>query len=93
MTTTTHHASVRSQQRGIPPLIDQWLDLYGHEEYTGAGYIKRYFSHQSIRQLQRDFGRQPVSLMERYLNAYKVESCADGRTVTTGWRSAHMRRK
>ena len=38
MATSTHHASVRSQQRCIPPLIDQWLDLYGQEEYSGAGF-------------------------------------------------------
>ncbi|MCX7175856.1 MAG: hypothetical protein NT159_18410 [Proteobacteria bacterium] len=89
----TRHANVRAQQRGIPPLIDQWLDQFGEEEYTGAGFIKRYFSHRSIRQLEREFGRQPVSLMERYLRAYKLESSTDGTTITTGWLSARIRRK
>lgn len=89
----THHARIRAQQRCIPPLIDQWLDQFGEEEYTGAGYIKRYFSHRSIRLMEREFGRQPVVLMERFFKAYKVESCSDGATITTGWLSTHIRRK
>ena len=30
---TTRHALTRAQQRGVPPLIDLWLDAYGEEEY------------------------------------------------------------
>ena len=45
----TYHATIRSQQRGIPPLILQWLDLYGEEEYDGHGAVIRYFSRASRR--------------------------------------------
>ena len=58
---TTRHAHTRAQQRGIPPLIDQWLDAYGEEEYDGRGGITRYFSSRSLRAMERDFGRAPVA--------------------------------
>lgn len=90
---STHHATIRAQQRCIPPLIDQWLDEFGEEEYDGHGFVKRYFSHRSIRKMEQVFGRKPVSLMGRYLKAYKVESSTGGVTITTGWRSSHIRRK
>ena len=35
----TRHAEFRAQQRGIPPIIDQLLDLYGHEEHDGHGGV------------------------------------------------------
>ena len=35
----TRHADVRAQQGGIPPMIEQLLDLYGQEEHDGRGAI------------------------------------------------------
>ena len=35
----TYHAAIRSQQRGIPPLVMQWLDQFGEECYDGHGAI------------------------------------------------------
>ena len=29
----TQHAEIRAQQRGIPPLVDELLDRYGHEHH------------------------------------------------------------
>lgn len=89
----TRHAAARAQQRAIPPLIDRCLSEFGDEEYDGHGGIRLYFSRRSIRAMERSFGRKPVALMERYLRAYKVESCADGATITTGWVTRHLRRK
>jgi hypothetical protein len=40
----TRHAEVRAQQRGIPPMVDQLLDLYGQEEYDGHGAITLYLN-------------------------------------------------
>lgn len=88
----TYHASIRSQQRGIPPLIDQWLDQYGEEEYDGHGGIRRYFSRVSIRAMERDFGHGPIAKLAEYLNSYKVESSHDGRTITIGYRTKKIRR-
>jgi hypothetical protein len=87
----TKHASIRAQQRGIPPLVDRWLDEFGEEDHDGHGYVRLYFSHRSVRDMERALGRQPVGLFKRYLHAYKIESCADGKTITKGWLTRRIR--
>lgn len=89
----TKHAKTRAQQRCIPPLIDEWLDRFGEEEYDGHGGIRKYFSRRSIRSMQREFGREPVRRMSDYFDAYKVESSRDGSTWTTGHKHKRMKRK
>jgi hypothetical protein len=89
----TRHARVRAQQRGIPPLIDALLDAYGHEQYDGHGGVIRYFDKKSRRQMERDFGREPVRrLLPGWSKAYKVDSASDGKTITTGIRLTRIRR-
>lgn len=90
--THTTHARKRAQQRGIPPLIDQFLDLYGHEHYDGHGGVILYLDKLSIRQMERDMGREPVRRMSEWLDAYKVKSSFDGNTITTGHRTKRIRR-
>lgn len=80
----TEHATVRAQQRGIPPLIQDWLLQFGEEQYDGHGGIKRFFSHRSIREMERCFGRKPVSRMCEFLDAFLVESSHDGAIITIG---------
>jgi hypothetical protein len=87
------HAAVRAQQRGLPPLIDQWLDQFGEEAYDDHGGIVRYFSHGSRRALERTFGRAAVRKLAEYLDAYKVEDSHDGRPITTGHRFKRINRK
>lgn len=82
----TTHASIRSQQRGVPPLIRDWLLLFGDERFDGHGGLIRYFSRRSVRQLERAVGRQPVRRMSEYLSAYLVESARDGQVITMGKR-------
>jgi len=89
----THHASVRAQQRGIPPLIRDWLLAYGEEDYDGRGGVLRYFSNRSIRMMERSFGREPLRQMTRYFNSYLVESSVDGAVITMGHRLGSMRSK
>ncbi|TRZ64968.1 MAG: hypothetical protein D4S02_09940 [Rhodocyclaceae bacterium] len=89
---TTKHATVRAQQRAIPPLIDRWLDEFGEEAYDGNGLVRVFFSHKSIREMQRSFGRRPVALMNHYLRAYRLES-TDGKAITIGWLTRQIRRK
>ena len=88
----TKHAASRAQQRGIPPLVDLWLDEFGEVEHDGQGCIRLYFSHRSVREMERSLGCQPVAMFKRYLRAYKIESCADGATITKGWRTCRIRR-
>jgi hypothetical protein len=55
----TKHASIRAQQRGIPPLVDRWLDEFGEEDHDGHGYVRLYFSHRSVREMERALGNPP----------------------------------
>lgn len=80
----TKHADIRMQQRGIPPLVLDWLLKYGQEAHDHHGAIIRYFDKRSIRRLRRDVGNKPVGRLADYLNAYLVES--NGSVVTVGHR-------
>ncbi len=73
-------------------MIDQFLDLYGQEEHDGRGAITLYLNKESIRQMERDFGRRPVSRLAEWFDAYKVKS-TDGRTITIGHRKRRLWRK
>jgi hypothetical protein len=88
----TNHGAVRSQQRAIPPLVLQWLDQFGEEQYDGHGAIIRYFSRASRREMEREFGSNPVKKMSEFLNAYKVES-HDGMVITTGHLTKRIKRR
>jgi hypothetical protein len=87
----TKHAAVRQQQRCIPPLIDEWLDRFGEENYDGHGGVIRYFSKRSIRAMRRCFGREPLRRMADKLNAYKVEDSRSGSVLTIGYRHKRIR--
>lgn len=88
----TRHASVRAQQRGIPPLVDQLLDLYGQEEHDGHGAVLRYLSKSSIRTMEREMGKRPVARLAEWFDAYKVIT-TDGITITVGHRTRRVWRK
>lgn len=79
------HAIERTKQRGIPPLIQNWLLDYGQETYDGHGTIIRYFTKKSVRKMEQDFGREPIRRLSEYLNSYLIESI-DGVIVTVGKR-------
>lgn len=88
----TRHAELRAQQRGIPPIIDQWLDLYGQEEHDGYGGVIVYLNKASIRHIEQDMGRRPVARMSEWFDAYKVRTLS-GETITIGHRTGRVRRK
>ena len=85
MKMNTQHAIQRSQQRGVPPLIQDWLFAYGKETYDGKGGIVRYFTNDSIRKMERDFGREPIRRLSEFLRCYLVES-TEGSVITVGKR-------
>lgn len=87
----TKHAAIRSQQRGIPPMIDELLDRYGQEQHDGHGGIILYMNKTSIRSMERDFGCRPVARLSEWLTAYKVKSM-DGQTVTIGYRHQRIKK-
>lgn len=87
----TKHAEVRAK-RGIPPIVDKLLDLYGQEEYDGHGTVIRYLNERSIRSMERDLDRRPVSRLAEWFYAYKVKS-TDAPTITVGHRTRRLWRK
>lgn len=88
----TRHADTRAQQRGIPPLMDEFLDRYGAEQYDGHGAVVVYLNKASIRRMERDLGRRPVSRLSEWFDVYKVRAISDGMTITTGHRTERIRR-
>lgn len=88
----TRHAEIRAQQRGIPPMIEQLLDLYGQEEHDGHGAITLYLNKNSIRNMELNLGCRPVSRLAEWFDAYKVKS-TDGSIISLGFRTHRLRRK
>jgi len=88
----THHAQVRAQQRGIPPLVDELLERYGHEEHDGHGAVMLFLDKRSIRAMERDLGARPVARLSEWLNVFKVRT-SDGTTITLGRRTRRIWRK
>lgn len=84
--TYSRHARTRAKQRGIPPLIEAWLDEFGEEQYDGHGGVIRFFTRRSIRRMERAFGSAPVRRMSEYFDAYKVESSREPIVLTVGRR-------
>ena len=89
----TRHAQIRAQQRGIPPLIDCWLDEYGEMVYDGHGGVQMVFTKASVRRMEHDFGREPLRRLSEYMNAYKVVASRGGDLITVGHRYRHLWRK
>lgn len=93
-TTKTQHATVRQQQRGIPPLVQDWLIDFGQEQYDGKGGVIRFFNRSSLRLMERALGHAPVARMSEYLRCYLVQNSHDGSIITLGKRynQAHVYR-
>lgn len=79
------HASQRMQQRGVPPLVVNWLLDYGRACHDHCHGIVYYFDKRSRRALQRAAGRRVVARLADYLDCYAVVS-EEGTLVTVGHR-------
>lgn len=90
MTVLTCHAHARMQQRGVPPLIVEWLLEYGASEVS-HGAVRRYFDKRARKQLASIVGHQVVDRLGDLLNLYVVEG--NGRVVTAGHRTKRFRRQ
>ncbi len=86
----TGHASKRAQQRGLPPLIQDWLFRYGETQHQNGGSEILYFSKRSKERLRRDVGMQPLRKLEQYLDAYMI--VARGQVLTIGHLYKRIRR-
>jgi len=81
----TKHADTRQQQRGIPPLILEWLTSYGTTSHDHHGTEIRYFDKRSRKALARAVGEEIVSHLSALLDTYAVVS-GSGAVITVGHR-------
>ena len=88
----SRHASVRAQQRGIPPLIVDWLREYGESHFDGHGGIYCFFSGASVRKIEREVGHAPVARLSEFMRCYLVLSSTDGCVITVGKRHGSKHR-
>lgn len=86
----TLHSQKRTQQRGIPPLMEELLSRYGCHKHDGKGAVKIYFNNTSKKTMKRELGSKPVNLLlAQWGNVYKVIS-TDGSTITIGHRTKRI---
>ena len=83
------HGAMRLQQRGIPPLVVDWLRAYGKEVHDHCGCTKCFFDKQAWRELERDCGCRALAPFGRYRTAYGVFA-GDGSLVTAGFLTSRM---
>ncbi len=81
----TRHATIRQQQRGIPPLIMEWLTSYGTSSHDHHGAEVLYFDKCSRKALAKAVGEEIVNRLSGLLDTYAVVS-GSGTIITTGHR-------
>ncbi|MGD9598469.1 MAG: hypothetical protein AB7G76_12865 [Steroidobacteraceae bacterium] len=87
----SQHARRRARERGIPPLILQWLSDYGREHYDGHGGRVVWFDKASRRRIEREAGREAVRRMYEFLDAYAVLASSNDQIITVGHRYKRVR--
>lgn len=90
-TNMTCHARIRTQQRGIPPLIQEWLLTYGAMGIRYGAQV-RYFDKAARKVLKQLFGAVVIDRLGNLLNTYLVES-HDATVITVGHRTQRKRRR
>lgn len=86
----TRHAQERAQQRGIPPMLVDLLEMFGCREPAGGGATKAFFD-KAARRRVKAYAGPLASLIEEHLNVYAVFS-ADNHVITTAYRLERIRR-
>lgn len=81
----TQHASVRAQQRGIPPLIMEWLLDYG-DRAESHGAVRVSFSKRSRKEIEGAAGKTLVSQIGRFLNVSAVVDPRTDQVITVMWK-------
>jgi len=81
----TTHSQERMQQRGIPPLIIDWLEAYGDEIHDHRGAVVLHFSKKARRRLEQCVGTAPLRRLSEWLDSYAVIG-NDGALITAGTR-------
>lgn len=82
---TKSHASIRAQQRGIPPHVVDWLVEYGEREWDHHGAVVLYLTKRSRAKIEAQEGHDAIRKNHEHLNSYAVMSVA-GTLITCGHR-------
>lgn len=85
----THHSACRAQQRGVPPMIIDFLIQFGARQHDAHGAEVVYFDREAKRRLERYSGGIFGKLNE-HLDSYAV--LCNGHVVTTGCRYKRINR-
>lgn len=86
----SHHAEVRSQQRGIPPILIDLLLEFGVIEPAGSGATKVFFDKRARRRVQSYAGHL-AGVLDEHLDVYAVVS-SDNEVITVAHRTERIRR-
>lgn len=78
------HASIRVQQRGIPPIVVDLLMDFGAVERAGDGATSHYFDKKSRSRIKAYTGQLSPALQE-YLDYYAIVG-SDGLVITVARR-------
>ncbi len=87
---TSQHAKIRSQQRGIAPLVIDLLLKFGSEEPAGDGTSKIFFDKRARRRV-KSYAGPLAAVIDDYLDVYAVVG-ADSAVITTAHRIERIHR-
>lgn len=76
----SHHAEIRAQQRGLPPVIVEWLLEFGTVTHDHHGAEIHHFDKKGKKRLASAVGDMVVERLTPLLDAYVVTK---GDTVVT----------
>ena len=85
----TKHASIRAQQRAIPPQIIEWLETHGSRRHDNHGAVLYYFTNKIRLKLVEYYGCDHVKKLDNKLDAYLVVKGDE--IITVGYRHKRIR--
>lgn len=83
----TRHASMRLQQRGIPPWFMKLLVDHGRAHHDGHGAVVRTVDRAMRRRLRQQLSRADYVTAERWFGVYAVVATDDQAIVTAAHRT------
>ncbi len=84
MRNMTRHARVRSQQRGLPPLILDLLERFGRRTYDHHGTVRLSFDKKARQRVAHEIGRIAVARLHELWSAFAVLDVGSGTVITCG---------
>lgn len=85
-----HHAKVRAQQRGIPPIVVDLLMRFGQREKAGDG-LSKVFMDRPARKKVCAYAGQLASILSEHLDAYLIVM-PNNTVITIGHRLKRIKR-